>query len=66
MTGTRTDLDACRSVLLKIEELEQRAHRMGLHTTAHILNNAKNALGWEMAGDLVAAAAAGRGEREKP
>jgi hypothetical protein len=65
MTGPRTDLDACRSVILKIEELEHRAHRMGLHATAHALNNAKNCLGWEMAGDVVTAAAAGRGERDK-
>ncbi len=49
----------------EIEEIEQRAHRLGLHVTARGLNNAKNALGWEMAGDLLAAGKAVRGVRPK-
>lgn len=36
----------------ELQGLESRAHGMGLHVTGHALNRAKNALGWEIAGDI--------------
>lgn len=48
-----------------IEELEQRTHRLGMIITARALNNAKNALGWEMAGERLAAGKAARGVRPR-
>jgi hypothetical protein len=50
---------------LEIEELEQRAHRLGMRVTARALNQAKNALGWERAGNILAAGKAARGGRPK-
>lgn len=44
--------DDPRLILLAIEELEHRAHRLGLHVGARGLNRAKNAIGWEMAGNI--------------
>ena len=35
-----------------LQNLESRAHRLGLHVTARGVNRAKNALGWEMAGEI--------------
>jgi hypothetical protein len=35
-----------------IQTLESFAHARGMHVTAHALNRAKNALGWELAGDI--------------
>jgi len=49
----------------EIEELEQRAGRLGMHVTARALNQAKNALGWEMTGDILAAGKASRGQRPR-
>jgi len=46
-----------------IEIDEQRAHKLGMHVTAHALNRAKNALGWEIAGDIEQAGRAARDER---
>jgi len=50
-------------ILSAIEALEQRCHRAGMIVTARGLNNAKNAAGWEAAGNLVRAGKATRGER---
>ncbi len=47
----------------EIQKLEMRAHQIGATVTGHALNNAKNALGWEMAGDPELAGMASRGER---
>lgn len=47
----------------KIEELEQSAHQLGMHVTGHALNNAKNALGWEIAGNIKVAGLAAKGQR---
>ncbi|HLL28509.1 MAG TPA: hypothetical protein VKT73_12775 [Xanthobacteraceae bacterium] len=47
----------------KIQAIEHEAHQLGAHVTAHALNRAKNALGYEMAGDTVMAGKAMRGER---
>lgn len=53
-----------QAIAATIQALELRAHRAGLTVTAHALNNAKNAIGWEMAGDLLSAGRASRGERK--
>lgn len=47
-------------LLQELEELEQRAHRLGVNVTAHALNRAKNALGWEIAGNVEEAGKAAR------
>lgn len=36
----------------EVQALETKAHDLGLHVTGHALNRAKNALGWELAGDI--------------
>lgn len=41
-----------RALLATIEAAEQTAHRNGFHVTAQALNRAKNALGWELAGNV--------------
>lgn len=46
-----------------IQNAETQAHRDGFHVTAHALNRAKNALGYEMAGDVLQAGRASRDER---
>lgn len=51
-------IDDVRLVLRDIEALEQRAHKLGLYPAARALNNAKNAVGWQMAGDIAQADAA--------
>lgn len=56
---------AQQMLVQEIEELEQRAFRLGLHVTARALNQAKNALGWEMAGNILAAGKASRGQRPR-
>jgi DhnA family fructose-bisphosphate aldolase class Ia len=40
-----------QNMIQEIQEIESRAHALGMHVTAHALNRAKNALGWEIAGD---------------
>lgn len=52
-------------LLRYIEAAERQAHADGFHVTAHALNRAKNALGWEMAGDVEQASRASRDERPK-
>lgn len=56
--GLRKFDAARRRVLMALECVEQDAHRCSLHVTAHAINRAKNAAGWEMAGDLERAAEA--------
>jgi len=52
-----------KSELLKqIEQCEQKAHRLGMHVTGYSLNRAKNAAGWEAAGNVEQAAKAARNE----
>lgn len=43
-----------------IQNAETQAHRDGFHVTAHALNRAKNALGWEMQGEIEEAGKASR------
>jgi hypothetical protein len=52
-----------RKLIEQIQALETEAHRIGLHTTGHALNNAKNAGGWEFAGNVEEAARASKGIR---
>ncbi len=59
------NLAAKQGLLAEIEELEQRAHNLGMPVTARGLNSAKNALGWELAGDILAAGKAVRGVRPR-
>jgi hypothetical protein len=69
MVRGRKHLRSARELQLdlvaEIEAAEQRAHHLGLHVTAHALNRAKNALGWEIAGDITRAGMAARDERPK-
>lgn len=57
------DRKACDALVIDINALESRAHRLGMTVTGHALNNAKNAAGWELAGDTELAGKAARGER---
>jgi hypothetical protein len=50
-------------LIKKIQAAETEAHRIGLHLTGHALNAAKNAAGWEFAGDIEEAARAAKGIR---
>jgi hypothetical protein len=55
---------AARQIMVQeIQELETRAHGLGMHVTGQALNRAKNALGWEMAGDMEQAGKAARDDR---
>lgn len=38
-----------RALLLKLEECEQECHALALHDTAHLVNGAKNGVGWGFA-----------------
>jgi hypothetical protein len=53
------------NLIQSIEALEQEAHKLGFLVTARALNQAKNAFGWEMAGDILAAGKAARGVRPR-
>jgi hypothetical protein len=53
------------ALLLNIQNLESEAHQLDLHVTGHALNCAKNALGWEMADDIVRAGMAAHNMRPK-
>lgn len=63
MTDTKTYLtkgqaeDAAR-LITDINALEIRANELHLFPCARALNNAKNAAGWQLAGDIEAAAEA--------
>lgn len=54
---------ACAGLISEIERLERVAHDKGCTVTARALNNAKNACGWEAAGNIELAGKAARGER---
>ncbi len=45
-------LASAQNMIQEIQELESRAHDLGMHVTAHALNRAKNALGWEISGNV--------------
>lgn len=50
--ATSMILAANQQLIEDIQTLESFAHARGMHVTAHALNRAKNALGWELAGDI--------------
>jgi hypothetical protein len=55
--------DTAERLLAGIQQLESRAHILGLTITARSLNNAKNTCGWELAGNTDRADKSTRGER---
>lgn len=59
----RSSRELLNNLLTEIEACEHRAHKCGVHVTARALNRAKNALGWEIAGDVENADRASRDER---
>lgn len=59
----RSNRELLNNLLDEIGLCEQRAHKCGALVTAHVLNRAKNALGWEIAGDVEQAGRASRDER---
>lgn len=63
MITTAKKLAHGSDLLSHIEAAERQAHADGFHVTAHALNRAKNALGWEMAGDVEQAGKAARNDR---
>jgi len=54
-----------QNLIQEIQDIESRAHSLGMHVTGHALNRAKNALGWEIQGKIVEADAAARGYDSK-
>lgn len=65
MTRSKAWLAAAarQKLLAQLQSLETEAHKIGMTATAHAINNAKNACGWEMAGNIVMAGKASRGQR---
>jgi hypothetical protein len=60
---SRRDRDAALvGIVQELQRLESLAHAHQLLVTAQAINNAKNACGWERAGNITAAARAARGE----
>ena len=57
--------DCAQMVLMEILRIEQRCQALGLIVGARALNQARNAIGWEMAGDDLSASLAAKGERPK-
>jgi vacuolar-type H+-ATPase subunit D/Vma8 len=49
-----------QNLVQEIQMLENLAHKVDAHVTAHALNRAKNALGWEIAGNIEQAEKAAR------
>lgn len=49
--------------MLLLQEMEDRARKLGLPITAGAINNAKNAAGWELADDHERAGKAAQGGR---
>lgn len=58
----RSHNEAGYKLIAAIQAAESEAHRLGLHCTGHALNNAKNAIGWEIAGNIEAAGMAARND----
>jgi hypothetical protein len=52
-----------RALVAAVQAAETEAHALGLHVTAHTINNAKNACGWEFSGNIEVAALASKGRR---
>jgi hypothetical protein len=45
----RSDINAVNMLILDIQALESRAHRLGMHLAAKALNESVNKAGWELA-----------------
>lgn len=60
---TRKQRIEAHTIVDELQTLETRAHQAGLTVTGHAINNAKNAAGWELAGNVEMAGKASRGER---
>jgi hypothetical protein len=63
MTATKTYViesatDDPQALLRDLTALEMRANALGLFPAARAMNNAKNAIGWQIAGDIAQADAA--------
>lgn len=56
-------IERIRALIAKIQECETEAHALDLHVAGHTLNNAKNACGWEAAGNVEVAVMASKGRR---
>jgi len=50
--------DTCEALISAIQLAEDQAMRLGMPISSRALNRAKNALGWEIAGNLEQAAKA--------
>lgn len=63
MTLSKKQNIEAHEIINALQALEMRAHSAALTVTGHAINNAKNAAGWELAGHVVMAGKASRGER---
>lgn len=61
--ATRKLTAEMNAIVADIQSLESRAHKVGLTITGHALNNAKNTVGWEIAGNTDRATKAAKGDR---
>lgn len=59
----KPSISAAQQLIGEIESLEREANRIGALVTARALKQAKNALGWEVAGNILAAGKAAKGIR---
>lgn len=59
----RNRREAAQLLIATIEQLEHEARSLGFVIVANTLNRAKNAAGWELAGDAEEAALASSGLR---
>lgn len=46
------NFEACKVLINDIQALENRAHRLMMIDTGHVLNKAKNTAGWELEGQI--------------
>lgn len=49
---TAASTDSAYLILQDVQALETRANALGLYPAARALNNAKNAIGWQLAGNI--------------
>jgi hypothetical protein len=61
--GLMQFLKARQDLIASIAAAEQAAHKCSMNVTAHALNRAKNAAGWEIDGNIEEAGRASRDER---
>lgn len=63
MTTLREQKLTGQRIISGLQMLQTKAQDAGLTITRHALNNAMNAAGWELAGNVDRAAKAAKGER---